>query len=116
MVCPLIRVVRVEESPVINLKWIDDFHLLAIDAREQLVLVDTVKGVVSKTSVDELQLVYNSAEFKVRVPALLSSVTLIALGAINRRQRKRSVKVSIGQRVLPVRLHVWRLHLRVGSE
>ncbi|KAH7731097.1 Protein C42C1.4 a [Aphelenchoides avenae] len=64
VVCPLIRVVRVEESPMINLKWIDDFHLLAIDAREQLLLMDTVKGVVSKTPVEELQLVYNSADFK----------------------------------------------------
>lgn len=72
VVCPLIRVIKVDERPLVNLKWIDDFHLLGVDVRERLLLVDVLKGVVSDTAVDGMQMVYNSADFK--VPSLTPAV------------------------------------------
>uniref|UniRef100_A0A158R4B0 Vps8 domain-containing protein n=1 Tax=Syphacia muris TaxID=451379 RepID=A0A158R4B0_9BILA len=49
---------------IINMKWIDPYHLTAISADEHLHLVDVSVGKLAEEDLSSLELVYGAAEFK----------------------------------------------------
>jgi len=65
LLCPLVKIIRVEE-PLIQLQWIDDHHLLAMDSKEVLQLIDPTRGrvVAERESGSAAGIVYNSADYK----------------------------------------------------
>lgn len=50
---------------VINLKWVDPFHIVAISSDERLHVVDIALGETAEEDISFLELVYGTAEFKV---------------------------------------------------
>uniref|UniRef100_A0A915CM80 Uncharacterized protein n=1 Tax=Ditylenchus dipsaci TaxID=166011 RepID=A0A915CM80_9BILA len=68
IICPLLKVIKVPNGEVaINIKWVDDFHVMVLTSREVLHLIEIQKGVLiaSTEASDAIDLVYNSADFKV---------------------------------------------------
>uniref|UniRef100_A0A914D570 Vacuolar protein sorting-associated protein 8 central domain-containing protein n=1 Tax=Acrobeloides nanus TaxID=290746 RepID=A0A914D570_9BILA len=64
LVCPLVKAFLLD-NPIINLKWMDDHHFLVFDTREQLHLIDAHRGnVLSTVSINNMELIYNSADYK----------------------------------------------------
>lgn len=53
------------EFEMINLKWVDPFHLLALDSEERIHLIDISKGLIAQRDLSTVELVYGSADFKV---------------------------------------------------
>ncbi|KHN74752.1 Vacuolar protein sorting-associated protein 8 -like protein [Toxocara canis] len=49
---------------MINLKWVDPFHLLALDSEEKIHLIDISKGEIAERDLSTIELVYGSADFK----------------------------------------------------
>uniref|UniRef100_A0A915EJ34 Uncharacterized protein n=1 Tax=Ditylenchus dipsaci TaxID=166011 RepID=A0A915EJ34_9BILA len=67
IICPLLKVIKVPNGEVaINIKWVDDFHVMVLTSREVLHLIEIQKGVLiaSTEASDAIDLVYNSADFK----------------------------------------------------
>lgn len=65
--CPLLKTIKLSNvETVINLKWLDDFHLLALDSREMAHLVEIQKGgiIASFSIAASVDLVYNCSDFK----------------------------------------------------
>uniref|UniRef100_A0A0M3IMQ5 Vps8 domain-containing protein n=1 Tax=Ascaris lumbricoides TaxID=6252 RepID=A0A0M3IMQ5_ASCLU len=52
------------EFEMINLKWVDPFHLLALDSEERIHLIDISKGEIAQRDLSTVELVYGSADFK----------------------------------------------------
>uniref|UniRef100_A0A915PZI9 Vacuolar protein sorting-associated protein 8 central domain-containing protein n=1 Tax=Setaria digitata TaxID=48799 RepID=A0A915PZI9_9BILA len=49
---------------IINLKWIEPFYFLVVDASEKIHMVDTVQGDIAVEDIHNVQLVYATADFK----------------------------------------------------
>lgn len=61
----MVKIINVEDK-LINLKWIDEFHLLAITVKEEFLLIDIIKGsIFTKYDFSDVNLIYNTSDFKV---------------------------------------------------
>lgn len=72
IICPLLKIIKLQKHiendsfVIINLKWIDDFHILALTSSETLHLIELVKGtILDSQKITDIDLVYNTADFKV---------------------------------------------------
>lgn len=73
IICPLLKVIKLYKnnegdfsSVIINLKWIDEHHLLALTSNEVFHLLEVQKGIVlASQKIIAINLVYNTADFKV---------------------------------------------------
>lgn len=61
-----------QKNVIINLKWIDDFHVLVLTADEFVHLIELHKGTVLATQrISNINLVYHTADYKVTVCVLV---------------------------------------------
>ncbi|KAI1733179.1 golgi CORVET complex core vacuolar protein 8 domain-containing protein [Ditylenchus destructor] len=64
---PLLKVIKTpDKETIINIKWIDDHHLLVLNSRETLHLIEIQKGAIISTynMSNTVDFVYNSSDFK----------------------------------------------------
>ncbi|KAI6234604.1 hypothetical protein M3Y99_00779100 [Aphelenchoides fujianensis] len=89
LICPLVRVIelgdRNENSVQLNqLLWLDDHHLLLLDTRENLTLVDVHRGLaIGSLPIGDVRLVYGSADFKGFIQPTKAPTILICLQGLS---------------------------------
>lgn len=50
---------------MINLKWIEPYYTIIVDANERVHMIDTVQGDIAMENIRHVQLAYATADFKV---------------------------------------------------
>ncbi|EJD76304.1 hypothetical protein LOAG_16732 [Loa loa] len=63
-----LRVIRYRvlslDFEMINLKWVEPYYLIVVDASEMIHLIDTVQGDTAVANIHDMQLAYATADFK----------------------------------------------------